>query len=217
MSTPILHFPSKNNVKRSPRARTVRSGQAEHAVSELSIFYGSSLSRLASALGTTRDTVRSWGMGSAPARPRVELLERAALLLALCNAARRYMAADRQVGEWTLAPTVEDLFRDSVIRDDELRMMFSCCHPRLAEEAQVLARHGREGLRILLAELATVAPPRSAGPVEMPSLEQLRASLANGLGPEALERIEQIATAEPIELSDRDLDAQLREATLQDE
>ncbi len=51
----------------------------------------------------------------------------------------------------------------------------------------------------------------------MPSLEQLRASLANGLGPEALERIEQIAAAEPIELSDRDLDAQLREATLQDE
>jgi hypothetical protein len=33
----------------------------------------------------------------------------------------------------------------------------------------------------------------------------------------ALERIEQIAAAEPIELSDRDLDAQLREATLQDE
>jgi hypothetical protein len=196
MSTPILHFPSKNNVKRSPRARTVRSGQAEHAVSELSIFYGSSLSRLASALGTTRDTVRSWGMGSAPARPRVELLERAELLLALCNAARRYMAADRQVGEWTLAPS-----------------------PPLRghSPAQVLARHGREGLRILLAELATVAPPRSAGPVEMPSLEQLRASLANGLGPEALERIEQIATAEPIELSDRDLDAQLREATLQDE
>jgi len=51
----------------------------------------------------------------------------------------------------------------------------------------------------------------------MPSLEQLRASLANGLSPEALERIEQIAAAEPIELSDGDLDAQLREATLQDE
>jgi hypothetical protein len=195
MSAPTLNFPANQKVKRPSRARTVRSGQAEHAVSELSIFYGS-LSLLASALGTTRDTVRSWGMGSAPARPRVELLERAELLLALCNAARRYMAADRQVGEWTLAPS-----------------------PPLRghSPAQVLARHGREGLRILLAELATVAPPRSAGPVEMPSLEQLRASLANGLSPEALERIEQIAAAEPIELSDRDLDAQLREATLQDE
>jgi hypothetical protein len=192
MSAPTLHFPANQKVKRPSRARTVRSGQAEHAVSELSIFYGS-LSRLASALGTTRDTVRSWGMGSAPARPRVELLERAELLLALCNAARRYMAADRQVGEWTLVPSPP-----------------LCGH----SPAQVLARHSREGLRILLAELATVAPPRSAGPVEMPSLEQLRASLANGVGPEALERIEQIAA---VELSDRDLDAQLREATLQDE
>jgi RNA polymerase sigma-70 factor (ECF subfamily) len=39
--------------------------------------------------------------------------------------------------EWTLAPAVQDLFTDSVIRDDELRMMFSCCHPRLPEEAQI--------------------------------------------------------------------------------
>ncbi len=39
--------------------------------------------------------------------------------------------------EWTLAPTVEELFRAHAIKDDQLRMMFSCCHPRLAEEAQV--------------------------------------------------------------------------------
>jgi RNA polymerase sigma-70 factor (ECF subfamily) len=39
--------------------------------------------------------------------------------------------------EWTLAPVVEDLFRDSTIRDDELRMMFSCCNPRVPEEAQI--------------------------------------------------------------------------------
>src|SRR5580704_15834804 len=39
--------------------------------------------------------------------------------------------------EWTLAPTVDELFASSVARDDVLRMMFSCCHPRLAEEAQV--------------------------------------------------------------------------------
>ncbi|HWY90968.1 MAG TPA: hypothetical protein VNY31_09880 [Solirubrobacteraceae bacterium] len=106
------------------------------------------------------------------------------------------MAADRQVGEWTLAPS-----------------------PPLRghSPAQVLASHGREGLQILLAELATVAPPRSAGPVEMPSLEQLRASLANGVGPEALERIGRIAAAEPIEIGDAELDEQLREAIQQDE
>jgi RNA polymerase sigma factor (sigma-70 family) len=39
--------------------------------------------------------------------------------------------------EWTLAPAVEELFAANAIKDDLLRMMFSCCHPRLAEEAQV--------------------------------------------------------------------------------
>jgi RNA polymerase sigma-70 factor (ECF subfamily) len=39
--------------------------------------------------------------------------------------------------EWTLAPTVEEQFAASAIDDDMLRMMFSCCHPRLSEEAQV--------------------------------------------------------------------------------
>src|SRR6266516_2794095 len=39
--------------------------------------------------------------------------------------------------EWTLAPAVNELFAPSAIKDDLLRMMFSCCHPRLREEAQV--------------------------------------------------------------------------------
>jgi len=40
--------------------------------------------------------------------------------------------------EWTLASEVEEMFTDSAIVDDQLRMMFSCCHPRLPEEAQVM-------------------------------------------------------------------------------
>jgi RNA polymerase sigma factor (sigma-70 family) len=39
--------------------------------------------------------------------------------------------------EWTLVPTVEEAFSTDVIRDEQLRMMFSCCHPRLPEETQV--------------------------------------------------------------------------------
>jgi len=39
--------------------------------------------------------------------------------------------------EWTLAPVVEEMFGANAIKDDQLRMMFSCCHPRLPEEAQV--------------------------------------------------------------------------------
>src|SRR6266849_2469196 len=33
--------------------------------------------------------------------------------------------------EWTLAGVVDELFGANAIRDDQLRMMFSCCHPRL--------------------------------------------------------------------------------------
>jgi RNA polymerase sigma factor (sigma-70 family) len=39
--------------------------------------------------------------------------------------------------EWTLAPAVEELFAANAIKDDLLRMMFSCCQPRLTAEAQV--------------------------------------------------------------------------------
>jgi len=39
--------------------------------------------------------------------------------------------------EWTLAPLVHEAFAEHTMRDEQLRMMFSCCHPQLAEEAQL--------------------------------------------------------------------------------
>ena len=39
--------------------------------------------------------------------------------------------------EWTLTPTVDEAFTTSTIRDEQLRMMFSCCHPRLPQETQI--------------------------------------------------------------------------------
>ena len=39
--------------------------------------------------------------------------------------------------EWSLVPIVEETFRTDAIRDEELRMMFTCCHSRLPEEAQI--------------------------------------------------------------------------------
>lgn len=39
--------------------------------------------------------------------------------------------------EWTLAPVVDEAFASEVIRDEQLRMMFSCCDPRLKEEVQI--------------------------------------------------------------------------------
>ena len=40
--------------------------------------------------------------------------------------------------EWTLANTVQELFDTTDIRDDQLRMMFSCCHRKLPEATQVM-------------------------------------------------------------------------------
>ncbi|MFT3685021.1 MAG: sigma factor [Phycisphaerales bacterium] len=39
--------------------------------------------------------------------------------------------------EWTLSPTVDELFDAGAVKDSMLRMMFSCCHPSLSEESQV--------------------------------------------------------------------------------
>jgi predicted RNA polymerase sigma factor len=39
--------------------------------------------------------------------------------------------------EWTLSPVVNEAFQVHTIRDEQLRMMFSCCHPRLSEDVQI--------------------------------------------------------------------------------
>jgi len=39
--------------------------------------------------------------------------------------------------EWTLATMVDEVLAGSTIKDDLLRMMFSCCHSRLREDVQV--------------------------------------------------------------------------------
>ncbi len=39
--------------------------------------------------------------------------------------------------EWTIAPLVDEAFAAHTIHDEQLRMMFSCCHPRLSEDVQV--------------------------------------------------------------------------------
>jgi RNA polymerase sigma factor (sigma-70 family) len=38
---------------------------------------------------------------------------------------------------WTLQPAIDESFEPRQIQDEELRMIFSCCHPRLAEEVQI--------------------------------------------------------------------------------
>jgi RNA polymerase sigma-70 factor (ECF subfamily) len=39
--------------------------------------------------------------------------------------------------EYTLSSTVNNLFLENEIEDSQLRMMFACCHPAIAEESQI--------------------------------------------------------------------------------
>lgn len=55
--------------------------------------------------------------------------------------------------EHELEALVDEAFSAPIIRDEQLRMMFSCCHPRLAEEAQ---------LALILNVLCSFAAPEIA-------------------------------------------------------
>ncbi|MFL5748167.1 MAG: RNA polymerase sigma factor [Niastella sp.] len=46
-------------------------------------------------------------------------------------------AAHLLKSEWTANAALETLFSESEIRDDQLRMMFTCCHPAISGDSQV--------------------------------------------------------------------------------
>ncbi len=46
------------------------------------------------------------------------------------------MVRDLQ-SEWTLTPTVNNLFLESEMEDSQLRMIFACCHPAIPFESQI--------------------------------------------------------------------------------
>jgi RNA polymerase sigma-70 factor (ECF subfamily) len=73
----------------------------------------------------------AWLMATAKNRA-LDVLRRRRTAVAFAPELGRHLES-----EWTLAPLVEELFAPNAIKDDLLRMMFSCCHPRLKEEAQV--------------------------------------------------------------------------------
>jgi RNA polymerase sigma factor (sigma-70 family) len=85
-----------------------------------------------------------WAFGGVPENPSAWLMaaakNRALDVLRREKTARTYEPELSRwlQSEWTLTCTVEEMFADSAIKDDQLRMMFSCCHPRLPEEAQVM-------------------------------------------------------------------------------
>jgi RNA polymerase sigma-70 factor (ECF subfamily) len=83
---------------------------------------------------TTRgipDNPSAWLMTTAKNRA-LDLLRRDRTAQSLAPEMTRIVAA-----EWAMAPAVDEAFAAHTIRDEQLRMMFSCCHPRLPEDAQV--------------------------------------------------------------------------------
>ena len=84
-----------------------------------------------------------WKVGGIPDNPGAWLMavakHRAVDIVRRERTARAFAPELTRVleSEWTLAPAVEEAFAGSTIRDEQLRMMFSCCDPQLPEEVQV--------------------------------------------------------------------------------
>jgi RNA polymerase sigma-70 factor (ECF subfamily) len=87
--------------------------------------------------------IQVWPYSGVPDNPSAWLMatakNKALDLLRRERTARRYAPEFGRLleSEWTLSQTLKEQFEPNAIQDDLLRMMFSCCHPRLPEPAQV--------------------------------------------------------------------------------
>jgi RNA polymerase sigma factor (sigma-70 family) len=87
--------------------------------------------------------LETWGKSGIPDNPAAWLLTTArhrAVDAIRRERTRLIFAADlaRYLdGEWTLTTTVREAFGEDVIRDDQLRMIFMCCHPGLTADNQL--------------------------------------------------------------------------------
>jgi RNA polymerase sigma-70 factor (ECF subfamily) len=89
---------------------------------------------------TLADALQSWRVRGVPDNPAgwVHRVARNKILDAL----RRDRIGERVIAAWAAARPacaegIDELFVDSEIEDSQLRMMFACCHPRLARENQL--------------------------------------------------------------------------------
>jgi RNA polymerase sigma factor (sigma-70 family) len=118
--------------------------EAGRLVSILTRLFG--LHNLALAEDVVQDAfcraLETWKFHGVPANPSAWLMKtakhRALDLLRREGTARRCAPElERELdSEWTLAPAVDEAFAAG-LDDAQLRMMFSCIHPRLPEETQV--------------------------------------------------------------------------------
>src|SRR6186713_3177414 len=87
--------------------------------------------------------MQDWSARGVPDNPPAWLLttaRRRAIDAIRRERTRRTFAADVAKfldSEWTLSATVDEAFNEHGIRDDQLRMIFMCCHPMLSPESQI--------------------------------------------------------------------------------
>ena len=109
---------------------------------------------------TLRQALEDWSLGAVPDNPSGWLMvvaKRKAINAIRRERLQRSFASDMDVllkSEWTAAYTMDQVFLEDEIRDSQLRMIFTCCHPALPMESQLALT-----LKILcgfsIAEIAT--------------------------------------------------------------
>lgn len=92
---------------------------------------------------TLLQAMNSWKMGSVPDNPSGWLFTAAKnKALDVIRKEKRHHEFAANISyllqsEYTLSSTVNELMNKNEIEDDQLRMMFTCCHPSLSSESQV--------------------------------------------------------------------------------
>jgi len=90
-----------------------------------------------------RRALETWSMRGIPENPGAWLMATAKnRALDILRRERRTLSFSSEFGallssEWTVEPLLDQLTEAHLVQDDLLRLMFSCCHPRLPEEARV--------------------------------------------------------------------------------
>ncbi len=92
---------------------------------------------------TLHQALKDWCLGGIPDNPEGWLMvvaKRKAINTIKREKLHRSFAVDMDAllkSEWTASYTMDQVFLEPEIRDSQLRMIFTCCHPALATEAQV--------------------------------------------------------------------------------
>ncbi|HEY4290527.1 MAG TPA: DUF6596 domain-containing protein [Puia sp.] len=92
---------------------------------------------------TLHHALTDWSLGCIPDNPSGWLMvvaKRKAINIIKREKFFRSFASDMDAvlkSEWTLAYTMDQVFLEDEIKDSQLRMIFTCCHPALPVEAQV--------------------------------------------------------------------------------